>query len=196
MDSWCLDKSSEDDLNTTTSSEEFSLLTLSSDEKKESRSWGRGDERTAVPRESLKSDGPNTDACGANASNATDAESMDSSCYIIDAESMGQGVLSELWAPASQVPEIGDSSLATRCDQRCDAMRDHRPGRESTPAKSCGVSLLLYGGAEPKKRDERLEELGAEATNVCYELEDDAPARTESQTIEGAHSSVSSGCPN
>ena len=75
-------------------------------------------------------------------------------------------------------------------------MKEHRPGRESTPAKSCAVSLLRYGGAGPKQRKEGLEELGAEDTDVCYELEDEAPVRTDSQTIEGAHSSVSSGCPN
>ena len=75
-------------------------------------------------------------------------------------------------------------------------MEGHRPGMESTPVKSCAVSLLLYGEAEPKRWDEGLEEPGAEDTDVCHEMEDDAPARTESQTIEGAHSSVSSGCPN
>ena len=34
MDSWCLDESSEDDINATTSSEEFSLLASSSEEEK------------------------------------------------------------------------------------------------------------------------------------------------------------------
>ena len=141
-----------------------------------------------------QADGPN--ACGADASNATDAKSLDSSCCIIDAESMGQGVLSEPWAPASQVPEVGTPSLSARCDQRCDAMKEHRPGKESTPVKSCAVSLLIYGGAEPKKRDERLEESGAENADVCYELEDGALDRTDSRIIEGARSSGSSGCPN
>ena len=75
-------------------------------------------------------------------------------------------------------------------------MKDHRPGRENIPVKSCAVSLLLYGRAEPKKRDEGLEEPGAKDADVCYELEDEAPAKTDSQTIEGACSSVSSGCPN
>ena len=64
MDSWCLDKSSEDDINTTTSSEEFSLLTSSSDEKEQSGSRGRGDERTTALRESPRS--------AANASYAPD----------------------------------------------------------------------------------------------------------------------------
>ena len=75
-------------------------------------------------------------------------------------------------------------------------MEEHRPGKESTPAKSCAVSLLLYGGSEPKKRDERLGGSGPEDANISCELEDEAPARTDSQTIEGAHSSVSSGRPN
>ena len=143
-----------------------------------------GDKWTAVPGEPSKSDSPEADACSANASHA------------MDAESVGREAQSELWAPASQVPSIGDAGLPTGCDQRCDAMKKHRPGKESTPAKSCAVSLLLHGGAEPKKRHERLGEPGAENADVSCELEDDAPARTDSQTIEGAHSSVSSGCPN
>ena len=39
-----------------------------------------GDKGTAVSRESPESDGPITDACGANASNVTNAGSADRSC--------------------------------------------------------------------------------------------------------------------
>ena len=99
---------------------------------------------------------------------------------------------SKLWAPANQVPNTDDFSLVSGCD----AIKEHRSGKGSLPVERCAVSLLRYGGAEGKERSERLGELGAEDTDVCCELEDEAQARTDSQTIEGAHPGVSSGCPN
>ena len=110
----------------------------------------------------------------------------------MDAESVGREAQSEPWAPANQVPDTDDFSLVSGCD----AIKEHGSGEEGPPVERCAVSLLRYGGAEGKKRNERLGELGPEDTDVCYELPDEAPAKTDSQTIEGAHPSVSSGCPN
>ena len=137
-----------------------------------------GDKRTAVPGEPSKFDGP--DACSANASHAMDADGVD------------RGTQSELWVPANQVPSTEDSSPITRCD----AIKERRSGGVRAPAKRCAASLLRCEGVEDKKPNERLGELDAEDADACQELEDEAPARTDSQTIEGMHSSVSSGCPN
>ena len=139
------------------------------------------DARPGLPGEFPRSTGVRSDMSGADASNAG---------------SRDRGVSSESWAAAGLVPEAGNSGQSTRCDQRCDAMREHRLGRESTPAKSCAVSLLIYGETGPKKQGEGPGKFGTRDADAFYELEDEDSAGSDSRVIEGARSSASSGCPN
>ena len=125
-----------------------------------------------------------------------DADGVGHDCHVIDALGTGRGILSEPWAPVNQGPEIGDASPTTGRDQRLDSTKEHRLGRKSAPVKSCAISLLRYEGAEPKRRDGRLVKLDAKDAGARCERKDEAQDRPESRTIEGAHPSASSGCPN
>ena len=166
------------------------------------------DDRTTVPGASSKFDGLSTNARGTNAVNIADEGSIGSGCYTVDAESVGhdchvidalgtgRGILSEPWAPVNQGPEIGNASPTTGRDQRLDSTKGHRPGSRITPVKNCAISLLRCEGPEPKRCDGRLVKLDAKAAGARCERKDEAQDRTESRTIEGAHPSASSGCPN
>ena len=95
------------------------------------------DESTVVPGEPSKSDDPDTGAC------STDAP------HVIDVGSMDRGARSEMWAPAKQVPDMGDLGLVSGCD----AIKEHGSREEGPPAKRCAVSLPVLRGSWGRERN-------------------------------------------